>query len=32
MVGENGIRIDPETVRAVKEWEEPKNIKEVEAL
>lgn len=32
IVGRNGIRMDPERIRAINEWEEPKTVKQVQAF
>jgi hypothetical protein len=32
IVGVNGIRMDPEKVQAVENWEAPKKLKEVQAF
>lgn len=32
IVGEHGIRMDPEKVQAVQEWKTPRSVKEVQAI
>ena len=32
IVSKNGVRMDPEKVKAIKKWETPKNVKDIQAF